>query len=84
LELDAGGLILSALYLTWGGLVLRFYNPEPADQVASLKLPAGYRRAVPADALGRPAGFGLEPDGDGFVRLPVGPFGLKTFLLVGD
>ena len=84
LELDAGGLVLSALYLTGGGLLLRFYNPEPADQVASLKLPAGYRRAVPADALGRPAGPDLEPDGDGFVRLPVGAFGLKTFLLVGD
>ncbi len=84
LEIDPQGLILSALYLTDAGLVVRFYNPGPAGQAARLRLPAGYRRAVPADGLGRPAGPELPVDGEGFTRLPVGPFGLQTFLLTAE
>lgn len=84
LDVEAGGLVLSALYSTDGGLLVRFYNPEPTEQAARLRLPTGCRRAVGADALGRPEGPEFSPDDEGFVRLPVGPFGLRTFLLVRD
>lgn len=84
LEVDTAGLVLSALYLTDRGLLVRFYNPEPTGQTARLRLPAGYRRALVADALGRPAGSDLEPDGEGFVQLPVQAFGLQTFVLIRD
>jgi len=82
LDAEAPGLLLSALFATPEGLVVRFYNPGPAEETARLRLPAGYGRAFPADGLGRPAGAELRPDADGFVGLPVGPFGLRTFVLV--
>lgn len=82
LDVEAPGLLLSALFATPEGLLVRFYNPGPAEETARLRLPAGYGWAVPADGLGRPTGTELRPDADGFVTLPVGPFGLRTFLLV--
>ncbi len=84
LDIEAPGLVLSALFATPEGLLVRFYNPGPGEETARLRLPAGYGRALPADGLGRPTGPEFRPDADGFVVLPVGPFGLRTFLLAPE